>query len=199
MISLMEGNILAQITGIIGLIVLTIGMQSKKKRNILLSQGIANISFIIQYFLLGAVTGSVMYAINTLRAFTFYTWDKRKDKPNIILLILFILIALGLGMRTYANVFSLFPIIDSILTTYGSWQKKTKILRIGMIISSVMLIIHDLHFGAYAGMLTYIIVLMSTIIGFIRYDILKNKRVYIILLKNKIKTNNILSLKHIKY
>ena len=184
MMSIMELQISAQIIGMIGLIVLTIGMQLKNKRNILLAQGITNISFIVNYFLLGATTGSVMYVVNTLRAFTFYGWDKKRDKPNIVLLLLFVLLALGLGVRTYAGVFSLFPIIDSVLTTYGSWQKKTNILRIGMIISSVILIIHDLHFRAYAGMLTYTIVLISTIIGLIRYDVLKNRKAYIILFKN---------------
>ena len=170
-------NILAQVIGALGLIVITIGMQSKQKKNMLLAQAITNTCFMVQYFLLGAITGGVMYIINTARTITFYNYDKKEHKPNIIVLLVFVALAIGLGIYTYKDIFSLLPIIGSIATTYGGWQKKPKILRIGMLISSSILIIHDIHFGAYTGMLTYVMVFTSTLVGFIRYDILKGKKV----------------------
>lgn len=163
-------NILAQIIGGIGLTVITIGMQSKQKKNMLLAQAVTNTCFMIQYFILGALTGAIMYIVNTIRTMVFYIWDKKGNKPNILLLILFVILAIGFGIYTYKDIFSLLPIIASIATTYGGWQKKSKVLRIGMLISSSILIIHDFYFGAYTGMLTYAMVLTSTLIGLIRYD-----------------------------
>ena len=168
-------NIPAQIIGIIGLIVITIGMQSKQKKNMLLAQAITNACFTAQYFLVGALTGAVMYIVNTTRTVAFYQQDRREKKPNIWLLALFVALAVGFGVYTFKGIYSLFPIIGSIATTYGGWQKQARILRIGMLISSSILIVHDLHFGAYAGMITYAFVFTSTLIGFIRYDILKQK------------------------
>jgi len=165
-------NIPAQIVGIIGLIVITVGMQSKNKKNMLLAQTITNSCFMIQYFMLGAITGAVMYIVNTIRTFTFYTWDK-KYKPNIFLLLIFVILAIGFGVYTYKGIYSLLPIIGSLASTYGGWQKEAKIMRVGMMISSSILIIHDLHFGAYSGMMTYIFVFSSSLISFIRFDILK--------------------------
>lgn len=151
-------------------------MQSKQKKNMLLAQGVTNTCFMIQYFMLGAITGAIMYIVNTIRTFVFYSYDKKGNKPNILLLILFIILAIGFGIYTYKDIFSLLPIIASIATTYGGWQKLPKVLRIGMIISSSILIVHDFHFGAYTGMLTYVTVLTSTLIGLIRYDILKREK-----------------------
>ena len=135
--------ILAQIFGGIGLFVIIIGMQSKKKDTMLLAQSITNTCFVIQYFLLGAITGAVLYIINTIRTLTFYFWGKNSKDPSLCLLLLFISLAILFGMYTYKDMFSLLPIIGSISTTYGGWQKKSKILRIGMLISSTILIIHD--------------------------------------------------------
>lgn len=63
----------------------------------LLAQSITNTCFVIQYFLLGAITGAVMYIVNTARTLSFYMWDKKGFKPNIVLLSLFIILAIGFG------------------------------------------------------------------------------------------------------
>lgn len=169
-------SFLAQIIGIVGLLVIVVGMQAKEKKHLLFSQAITNTCFVIQYFLLGAVTGAIMYIVNTIRTFTFYMWDKKELKPNVLLLLFFVLLAIGFGLYTYKDIFSILPIIASIATTYGGWQKKSKVLRIGMIISSSILIIHDLYFGAYTGMLTYVVVILSTLVGLIRNDLSVSKK-----------------------
>ncbi len=169
-------EILAQIFGIIGLIIMAIGMQFRRKKNMLLAQIATNTCYIIQYFLLGAITGAFTFIVNNLRSSTFYYYSKKRKKPNIWLLFLFSVLAITMGLTTYKNIFSIIPVTSSVITTYGAWQKKAKIFRIAIMISSFILIFHDLYFGAYAGMLSYTITFTSTLIGFIKYQIPKKNK-----------------------
>lgn len=171
--------ILAQIIGAIGLIIITIGMQCREKKNIILAQAITNTCITIQYFLLGATTGAILFIINTTRSLTFYLWDQKGKKPNIYLLLLFTSIAIITGIYSYKNIFSLLAIISSVVTTYGVWQKSATKLRIIMLFCNIILVIHDIYFKAYTGMLTYIMVVISTTISLIKIDILKkdNKKI----------------------
>ena len=169
-------NLIAQIMGIIGLIVIVIGLQAKEKKHMLLAQTVTNICFVIQYFILGAITGAVIEIVNAIRTLTFYVWDKKELKSNIMLLSIFVILVIGFGIYTYKNVFSILPIFSSIAATYGGWQKSSKVMRIGLLASSSILMIHDLYFGAYAGVLTYLIIFSSTLIGMIRNDILKKNK-----------------------
>ena len=166
-------EILAQVIGGIGLIIMAIGMQCRRKKNMLLAQIATNTCYIIQYFLLGAFTGALTFIVNNLRSSTFYFYSKNRKKPNVLLLFLFSALAITMGLTTYKNIFSIIPVISSVITTYGAWQKKAKIFRIAIMTSSSILIFHDLYFGAYTGMLSYAITFTSTLIGFIKYQIPK--------------------------
>ena len=152
-------EILAQIFGGIALIIMVIGMQFRRKKNMLLAQIMTNTCYIIQYFLLGALTGVLTFIVNNLRSTTFYFYTKNRKKPNIWLLLLFAGLAILMGLTTYKNIFSIIPVISSVITTYGAWQKKAKVFRIAIMTSSFILIFHDLYFGAYTGMLSYTLIL----------------------------------------
>lgn len=165
--------ILSQVIGAIGLVVLTIGMQFREKKNVLLAQTITNGCILVQYLLLGAITGTFMYLVNTIRMLTFYIWDKKEKRANIFLLILFTTFSIFFGFFSYKNIISLIAITSSILTTYAAWQTSPKKMRLIIIFSTAILIIHDVYFKAYGSMLTYILVVISTTISFIKYDIVK--------------------------
>lgn len=168
-------EILAQIMGGIGLIIMTIGMQFRRKKNMLLAQIMTNTCYIIQYFLLGALTGALTFIVNNIRSSTFYFYSKKRMKPNVLLLLLFSGMAIAMGLTSYKNIFSIIPVVSSVITTYGAWQKKAKIFRIAIMSSSFILIFHDLYFGAYTGMLSYTLTFTSTLLGFIKYHIPKKE------------------------
>ena len=77
-------EILAQVIGGIGLIIMAIGMQFRRKKNMLLAQIATNTCYIIQYFLLGAFTGALTFIVNNLRSSTFYFYSKNRKKPNVL-------------------------------------------------------------------------------------------------------------------
>ena len=65
-------EILAQIFGVIGLIIMAIGMQFRRKKNMLLAQIATNTCYIIQYFLLGAFTGGIKGTAAGITAAIFF-------------------------------------------------------------------------------------------------------------------------------
>ena len=60
-----------------------------------------------------------------------------------------------------------------VLWTIVSWQDNTKWMRVSEGLVCIFWIIYDLFVGAYTGILTEVIILVSIIIGMIRNDIKK--------------------------
>ena len=68
--------ILAQLCGVITLILTVINIQFKSKEKIVICNIFANLFATIQYFLLGASTGAVISILNTIRDMVFYIFKK---------------------------------------------------------------------------------------------------------------------------
>ena len=161
---------LAQVFGVMKLIIFCLGIQTKQKKDILKFQAIANVFAVLQYFLLGAYTGAVIFAISIIRAITFYQCEKKHSKNSVALLITFLMISLFFGAVAYQNIFSILPIATSIVITYSIWQKRSIVTKIGIITCSVIFIVYNIHTQAYAALLTNIVVIISTLISIFRYN-----------------------------
>lgn len=158
----------AQIIGFIVLGITVTSIQFKTKEKILICQIIANILVAIQYFLLNALTGGVVAVINVIRCLVFYYYKKKDKKPSVIFLSIFIVIAIVSGILTWQNVFSIIPIIATIVFTYGLWQDNVKITRICTAITAGNWTIYNVIVKAYAGALQSLAECISAIIAMIR-------------------------------
>ena len=161
--------ILAQIIGFIVLGITVISIQFKTKEKILMCQIIANVLVAIQYYLLNALTGGVIAVINVIRCIIFYDYKKKNKKPSIIFLGIYILIAIGSGILTWQNAFSIIPIIATIVFTYGLWQDNVKITRICTAITAGNWSIYNVIVKAYAGALQSVAECISAIIAMFRH------------------------------
>ncbi len=157
--------VLAQIIGFIVLGITVISIQFKTKEKILMCQIIANVLVALQYFFLNAITGGVVAVINVIRCIIFYYYKKNDKKPSIIFLTIFILVAIGSGILTWQNVFSIIPIIATIIFTYGLWQDNVKVTRICTALTAANWSIYNVIVRAYAGALQSIAECTSAIIA----------------------------------
>ncbi len=87
------------------------------------------------------------------------------------MLLIFIILLVLAGIFTYENLISLIPIVAVIIWTIVSWQENPKWMRIGEAGISAMWIVYDIIIGAYTGMITECIIIISCVIGIIRHDI----------------------------
>lgn len=161
--------IIAQICGVITLILTVISVQFRTKEKILIFQIIANIIVAIQYFLLNAITGGVVAIINTIRCIIFFYYKKKDKKPSLIFLTIFIVVAIVSGIITWQDSFSIIPIIAAIVFTYGLWQDNVKVTKICTVITSGNWVIYNFVVKAYVGAVQAIAECTSAVIAVIRY------------------------------
>ncbi len=145
--------ILAQIFGLITLIITVINIQLKSKEKIVMLNVWANVAITIQYFLLGAYTGAIVSILNALRDIVYFLFKKKKLKPSIIVLLIFEIVAIVSGILSWQNIWSIIPIIVTIIYTYGLWQDDIKILRVTTVIIGYGWTIYDIIVKAYVAAL----------------------------------------------
>lgn len=160
--------ILAQICGLIILILTVISVQFKTKEKIVMCFVFANVVAAVQYFLLSAFTGAVISVINAIRCIVFYYYKKKEMKPSLIILVIFELIAIISGIFTWQNIWSLIPIIVTVVYTYGLWQDNVTVIRITTGIAGFGWAIYNIIVMAYVGAVQEISQLGSSVIAIVR-------------------------------
>lgn len=160
--------ILAQICGGIVLILTVISVQFKTKEKIVMCSVLANLFAAIQFFLLGALTGAVVSVLNTIRCLVFYFYKKKDLKPSIVILLVFEAIAIISGAFSWQNMWSLIPIVVTVIYTYGLWQDNVKVIRIASGVVGFGWAIYDLVVMAYVGALQETSQLVSAIVALYR-------------------------------
>ena len=143
--------ILAQVCGGIVLILTVISVWFKTKEKIVMCSVLANLFASIQFLLLGALTGTVISVINTIRCLVFYFYKKKDMKPSFVVLIIFEVVAIVSGIISWQNTWSLIPIIVAVIYTYGLWQDNVKVIRITTGIVGIGWAIYDVVVMAYVG------------------------------------------------
>ena len=162
--------VLAQVFGLIALLLTVISVHFRNKRDIVLCFVLANLVVAIQFFLLNAITGGIMSIINAVRCFVFYIYNKNNLKPSLIILFLFETIAIVSGIISWQNIFSIIPIILATFYTYALWQDNVKLLRISTAIVGSGWAIYDLIVAAYTGVIQEVSQFISALVA-----IFKNK------------------------
>ena len=160
--------LLAQICGLIALILTVIAIQFKSKEKIVICNIWANIAVTIQYFLLGALTGAVISILNTIRDVVFYFFKKKDLKPSFIVLSIFEIVAVTSGIMSWQNIWSFIPIIVTIIYTYGLWQDNIKVIRIITVIIGFGWSVYDIIVKAYVSALQVTSMAISAMIALYR-------------------------------
>jgi hypothetical protein len=92
-----------------------------------------------------------------------------------LLLIVYAFI-IAAGFNSFVDIYSLLPIIGTLLVSWGLWQSNLRAFRIVAALDPINYIIYDLHVGAYIGIIAAVLELVGAIIAIIRLDILKTKK-----------------------
>ena len=163
--------IIAQIIGLIIVVLSIIGFQQKNGERFLFYQIIINILYVIQYILLEAFTGAVICTISIIRCIVFWKYKKENKKTPIEFLILFIILSIISSIITSTNIFDYILTIGTIVFTYALWQDNMRIMRLGSIVSVTTYIIYNLIFKAYAALILDGIDLFNLTIAIYKNDI----------------------------
>ena len=162
-------NYIAQIFGIIGVILWIYSVQNKKQEKILFFQFLANLGYATQYFIINAFSASTMNLTSSLRSLIFYIKRKNNNEISKLWLIFFISLIIIFGIITYDGLLSIIPIIISLFYAISSWLKETKWMRTVFIIAAFVWIYYNLEVQAYTAIISNVFEIISGTISLIRF------------------------------
>lgn len=158
----------AQLIGAAAMLTITLSVQCRKKKHMMMVQSAAHMLYAFQYALLGAFSAAFMDLISVLRNLLFYKYDKDKKKIPIILPIIVITITALIGYLNYTNPLSLLPVIVAILYTIGASFRDPKVYKYIFGTCAIAWLFYNLKFQAYVCVVGNIMEISSTIIALIR-------------------------------
>lgn len=158
--------LIAQIFGIIGMIINIIALQYKSKNKIMISQLLANIMYTIQYIFLHAYTGAFSACIAILRSYFFKERQSKKKKifKSTILIILFLIVS----YFNYNNFISLIPLILGIITILSACFNKPRTYKLVYGLCSIVWIYYNYKIKAYICVLDCTMCSISAFIGYFK-------------------------------
>ena len=161
--------IIAQIIGILALIILMLSFQKNEKKLLLKYQIISSFLYALQYVFLGAYTGSLMNLTCMVRNFIFNKYNNKKVPIHwliiiVILMIVFLLIS-------YVRTISLLPMLAVVLYSIAVWYGNLKLIRCTEVISCTLFIVYNIRVLAITGLIAIMIELIAALIAIYRFDI----------------------------
>ena len=161
--------LISQIVGFCAFIIFVISLQQVSKKKILFLQIFSFGMYALEYLIINAYSGMLIFIINIIRSIIFYKISDNMSNNKWIFTI-FIIISIVCGKIVYKNIFDILPIIASILTVIFTWQSSTKVLRLGQISICICWIIYDIFVSLYMGIFTELLIIFSTIFALLRLN-----------------------------
>ncbi len=160
---------IAQLLGILGFLLSIISFQQNTQKRIVFVQFLANISFTIHFYLIGAYTGSILNGIAIIRSFVYCFKDKKWASSNIWIVI-FSMAFVVAGIYTWEGPLSILPTTAMVLSSVSFGIKNPKLVRRIYFPCSPMWLIYNIVGGSIGGVLTECFAMISIIIGMLRFD-----------------------------
>ena len=165
--------IIAQIIGLIAIIVLLISFKKNKKEYLLKYQIISSLLYAVQYFFLKAFSGGFINLICALRNYIFNNY-KEKRIPLYWLIIIILLLVFFMSL-TYIGWISMFPMIGVVMFSCALWIGDLTLIRLIEVIANILIAIYNIYVGAYTALIAVIIEIIGALTAMIRFDIIKEK------------------------
>ena len=164
-------GILIQIIGGLGLAANFVSFQMKKHSHILLFRTVNEALFILQYFLLGALSGSILNIVGCVRNVIF-TKQVAKNKKTVWSTVLFCVIFTAFGIATFDGWASVMLIFAKVLSTVAYGNKNTTVVRGVSFLTHIGYLIYNLSVFSLAGVVGDIVLLTSLSVSICRLDLL---------------------------
>jgi len=164
---------IAQIFGIIGLIIVVYSFQCKKNKNFFIMQGTGSFMYFINFLLIGAYAGAFFNLTNLVRGLLF---SKNSDKLWKLVLIeilyagCFAFSVFLVWGNTFQIILSALPCIALLIMSVLMWKGNGKIIRyFQFIFMSPSWIVYNIFNFTLGGLLCETFNMVSVLVSFIRY------------------------------
>ncbi len=164
---------IANAVGVLAVLLFVLSYQLKARRRIILCNVLSRGLYVVQYLLLGALSGAVL----DILGMGISLLAQKKDNPAIkrhlpVVIILADLTVVGAGLLLYENIFSLLPILGVLLHTGAFWMTRERAIRRISFFGSPFWLVYNLVSRAYGSAVGDVITMVSIATAIVRYDIL---------------------------
>lgn len=163
---------ITQAFGIVGFILMILSYQMKDRKKLLYMQMASNFFFVINYYMLGALTMAVMSVLNVVRSFVFSKDDTKWGSSKAWLWI-FLGLAVALGIVTWEGPVSLLTITATLVLIVTLYSKNMKFMRKMFLLPPLLYVTVNLIYKSYGGLGNDIFCFISAIVAIIRFDVKK--------------------------
>jgi hypothetical protein len=160
----------SQAFGFLALICTVVSMQLKKKRPLMILQTMSEAFIVAQYFTKSAFTGMLLSIVSFIRDIIFTKYEKRRA-PLWILLALYLVMTV-LTALSWAGPLSFLPYVGSLFFAWSLWYGKVKWIRFGNAVGNSPYLVYTILTGNYVLFAMTLFEVLSSIIGFIRIDLI---------------------------
>ncbi len=152
---------------------------SLDRRKILKLKFVSDFLWVINLLCLGGYTGAMLNAIGMVREVVFLYRDRKKFASHIIWLPIFMSLAMLSPLIEFVSTGSLdpvavFPAVGSTIMVVGLYQKNSNHLRYYSFVAMSLWLVYSISLHNISGMISNSIVLLSIIIGIVRYFVDKS-------------------------
>lgn len=167
--------VVAQILGVVALVLVSIGYFFKDRFKFLLMQVIANAFYASAFLVVGAYVGGVITFISIARCLYIYFAQKYSFKYFYPFLLIFIVCYIVVTIVFWSAWVDIMPLITATIFTVGLSIKNLQTARCVFLIPNVILIVYNIFATTYASALLDFIEVVVIIVAIIKFCI-ENKR-----------------------
>ena len=163
-------DIVIQGIGGVALVANFVSFQMKKHHQIMFFRTVNEALFILQYIMLGAISGSVLNFVGCVRNLIFAR-QVAKDRKTVLSTVIFCAIFTAFGIITFHGFASVMLIFAKVLSTIAYGNKNTTVVRVVSFITHIAYFIYNFCVFSIAGVIGDTVLLVSLICGIYRFDI----------------------------
>lgn len=163
------GFIIAQISGIIALILVAISYFVKLKPTFLTLQMVADVFYAGSFFAVNAYVGGVVTTISIFRCIYIYCAEKTNFKYTVHFLLIFILMYIVSTIMFWQTPLDIIPLITGSMFTFCFAIKNLQIMRCVLIIPNILIMIYNFMSTTYASALLDLIELGVLVVSIIKF------------------------------
>lgn len=165
--------IISQIIGIAAVATFLLSYQQKQRKNIIICNAVSRCLYIIQYLLLGAISGAVLDVLGAISSVVASKKDNafiQKHLKAIFITTNALLIAAGVTIAVInRSLLDILPLIGVLLHTGAFWLSDERIIRRVSLAGSPFWLVYNTASRAYGSALGDILTMVSIVIAMIKF------------------------------
>ena len=149
--------------GLLSLVFYAVSLQQKTQAKFLILTIIGDIIFALQYYLSGTMAGAITFTISIV--FALIVFLHRDKKVSIYLLAFFILMIVVSCSFTWANFWSIIPILMNTLNFVRFWYGNVSFSKYAALVLTVGWSLYSVVTGNFGGAITQAVIFVAAVVG----------------------------------